>query len=328
MGALQGAGPDADPALYDDDKDGIPNLQEVRLGLRPRDTDTLDLKRGDGTGASTVTLPATETYVLGGIPNGGGTEFAAEGPAVPGLHVDRLGVDVLEVTNRQYRVCMGKVVSRDGAPAFACDAPEIPVFEGPNLRLATTQFDFHPVVGVTHAQAAAFCAARSMRLPTEIEWERAARLKPDGTLTSYPWGNTDPVLMNSLNPCTDGRFTLYTGALAIPCSDSAHMDTGEGMSTAGEVFRRNQNNGVADMAGNVAEWTQDNFLADLHERVRDTGVRVGVDAASTTFTVRGGSFRSGARFVMAQARSGVDDQGFNRAETLRAVGFRCVATVP
>jgi formylglycine-generating enzyme required for sulfatase activity len=329
MGVLQGAGPDADLGLYDQDRDGIPNLQEIRLGLRPADADTLDLTRAGGAGGySTETLAETDSYVFGGIPVGTATAFESEKPEVPALHVDRLKVDVLEVTNHQYRACMGTVVQRDGKPSFGCGEPEVPVFEGPVLRLASEDFDLHPVVGVTHAQAQAFCMTRGMRLPTEVEWERCARMKSEGVFTLYPWGNTEPALAgNQENPCTLGRFTLYNGNLPVACANSARMDTGPGMDPSGALVRSAQNNSLVDLGGNVAEWTEDNFLPALHEHLLATTDRAWHDATSRVFTVRGGSYRSGARFVMAQARTGVDDSAENRVETLRAVGFRCVASV-
>lgn len=93
----------------------------------------------------------------------------------------------------------------------------------------------HPMNCVNHGQAVAFCEARRKRLPTEEEWEWAARGGPLGR--PYPWGDAPPE--NQL--CWSGKQTLS--------------------STCPVGYFRNGNSahGIADLAGNMYEWTSSIF---------------------------------------------------------------------
>jgi formylglycine-generating enzyme required for sulfatase activity len=312
FGPLEGADAAADPAVFDADGDGVPNLQEVRLALRPVDADDLEPPGLPPQPLDAVTFPM-------GTADG----FSNEGPPVM-RRVESFSMDVVEVTNRQYRACMGKVV--DGRPA--CDLPAVvDVFSRGQRKLVGADFDAHPVVGVTHAQAEVFCAQRGMRLPTELEWERAARVAADQSLHDYPF---EPApLETGDNTCSQGRFYLQTMAgTLLPCTDTPVMDTAAVLLRAGQTARTagaSSHQGVVDLAGNVAEWTADNYRSDLHTYLdQNPLVLAYTDDTSRRFTVRGGSFRSGPRFVRGYARAGVDDSTPNVGSTLLAVGFRCV----
>lgn len=317
FGPLQGGDAQADLALYDQDGDDVPNLLELQLGLRPVDPDVLEPP-----GLPPVPLEALPAYSFG---SDAADALSNEGPATP-VAVGALEVDVVEVTNHQYRTCMGRVfMDGSGAPELGCAAPVVgDLFVGGDQKLGAARFDAHPVVGVTRVQAAAFCARRGMRLPTEWEWERAARqVQGAATQLEYPFGNTLPVDPMT-NPCSAGRFFLYTSAgTALPCQDSVVMDTAPVVDAPGNTVRGRQANGLTDMAGNVAEWTDTPYVQDLHERLAVGGGMTTL-AASTVHTVKGGSFRSGPRFVRTYARAAVDDASGSRAGTLAAVGFRCV----
>ena len=138
----------------------------------------------------------------------------------------------------------------------------------------------HPVTCVTFRDAVAFCAWASevtgatIRLPTEAEWEKAAR-GTDGRL--YPWGNSAP----TQEYC---NFAMNLG------------DT----TPVGNYPKGASPYGVLDMSGNVWEWTSSLFKgypydpADGREALHGEGSR----------TVRGGSFYGHVGFVRCACRYG------------------------
>ncbi len=81
-----------------------------------------------------------------------------------------------KVTNTQYKFCF------DAGYCTSPDSTDNPNFGDP-------AYANKPVVGVTYDQAASYCGFVHARLPTEAEWEKAAR-GPDGNI--YPWGNAKP----------------------------------------------------------------------------------------------------------------------------------------
>jgi formylglycine-generating enzyme required for sulfatase activity len=124
-----------------------------------------------------------------------------------------LYIDKTEVTNRQYA---GYVARGGGKPSRYKDYPQ---FNRPT----------QPVTGIGWKDAAAYCRWVGRRLPTELEWERAAR-GPDGR--TWPWGNEPEA--GRFNGRGLGRY----GATAV-----------------GSFPAGNTREGVSDMAGNVWELT-------------------------------------------------------------------------
>ncbi len=329
LGPQQGIEPDAiqpwtpgrppQGELYDTDGDGIPNLAEIYLGLRPHDVDRMDAPVTE----PVVTVPGTNAYVFGGYPDLGGPDagprLEMEHPPVA-LSVEDLIWDRTEVTNRQYRVCLGTVVDRDGVKRFACTRPEVRVYDGVQEALASDAMDLHPVVGLTNRQAREFCQTRNGDLPTEVEWEHAARSTPTGP-TLFPWPTGMETTVGA--ECTHAVFTSYYGDLPIPCAGSATLGLKQVADADENPAREEGNHRLLDMAGNAAEWTRDNFVLDAHDRL-SAGLTPPITVpGSQRFAVRGGSYRSGLRQIHAQARAGVDDFADTSQDTLRAVGLRC-----
>ena len=151
------------------------------------------------------------------------------------------------------------------------------------------QYPNRPVVGVSWFEAAAYCSWKGGRLPTEPEWERAAR-GPEGS--RYPWGNGRPL---------DASLANYAGAVGHP-------------TPVGLFPKGNSSEGLCDMLGNVWEWCgywygrYDMGSQEDPRRLKHGGVKVW----------RGGSWDYGPRFVRVSARVGVKPK-----DRSRSVGFRC-----
>jgi len=143
---------------------------------------------------------------------------------------------------------------------------------------------------VTFDDARGYCAFRGGRLPTEAEFERAAR---GATRRRYPWGRT-----------YHGKLANH-GRLGVDATDSSDGFTE--LSPVGSFPDGATPEGILDLAGNVAEWTADPFSPDY-------GSPPSGDRA-----VRGGSFSSSAAFLRGAARIGKSPE--TREPTL---GFRCV----
>lgn len=188
-------------------------------------------------------------------------------------------------------------------------------------------YDNYPVVGISWEQAQAFCAWRSQsfrqslnlpegvvledfRLPTEAEWEYAARVGDSNR--KYPWSAAD---VASDKHCYLGNFKPEKGDY-----------TSDGYLITSQVGSFSPNDfGLYDMAGNVAEWTESIYSASSYKDVDDINPEINYTADKNDplvlrrKVVRGGSWKDVARFIQSATRS------YEQQEVAHSyIGFRCV----
>jgi formylglycine-generating enzyme required for sulfatase activity len=197
-------------------------------------------------------------------------------------------IDKYEVTNGHY----GQFVP-EGANAKYRPDPSYSK-SMPRDYFGSVRFTNFPVVNISWNAAKAYCAWRGKRLPTEAEWEMAARGKDS---RSYPWGNF-----------WDDQAANYRDLpLASVAGKSPHFTTEVGRFTAGIGPY-----GTFDMAGNVWEW-----LADWYRPY--AGSRLNSEHSREQYKViRGGSWVSGPMSLSSTTRDYSDPRfGYD------SIGFRC-----
>jgi sulfatase modifying factor 1 len=224
--------------------------------------------------------------------------FASEGPANP-VYLSAYSIDRVEVTVAAYRGCVR---------AGACSP-------GPLLQTDTRFLQPRlPITSVTWDEARAYCAWRGARLPSEAEWERAARGVDARTWT---WGN-----LPRGDAANHGRFI---NAEEMGSSNILRMrpDESDGyafLAPVGSYPDVTSPVGALDLAGNASEWTADVYHEDPPQR--GSTVNPHGPAAGSMRTVRGGSWRHPMLFLRTTARDPV-------APDTRSpeVGFRCARSL-
>jgi formylglycine-generating enzyme required for sulfatase activity len=199
------------------------------------------------------------------------------------VYLDEYWIGRYPVTNLQYQVFV---------QATGHAAP--PGWRSKKIPKGKEQ---HPVVNMSWQDAAAFCqwasqtTGQKIRLPSEAEWEKAAR-GADGRL--YPWGNQPP----TKQLCHFGKLfgdTKPVGQFS-PQGDSPY--------------------GCADMAGNVWEWVAD-WYSDTFYSIAPSRNPIGPDTGGLR-VLRGGSWDGDGSYLRAANR-----YSFGPTDTLSNGGFRC-----
>lgn len=212
-------------------------------------------------------------------------EFANEMPQHP-VYLDAFYIGETEITNDQYRACVN---------ASYCSPPD----NGsgrypPNQYYNISSYANYPVVWVSWYDASDYCAWAGGRLPSEAEWEKAAR-GTDGRL--FPWGDDfDPGKTNT----EEGGGDILRPVGQYPAGASPYD--------------------LLDMAGSVWEWVEDWFDSNYYTISPDSnpfGPSVGQEKV-----LRGSSYSNHAHYARVSNRGLAPPSGPNGSSAFR--GFRCV----
>jgi len=205
------------------------------------------------------------------------------------VYLDEYYIDKYEVTNAQYRVCV---------EAEVCVPP------WNQERYGDVTKANHPVGSVYWEQAVIYCEWAGKRLPTEAEWEKAAR-GTDGRV--YPWGNEFDG--TRLNLC-DNECKHDWGDKSV---DDGYAET----APVGFYESGKSPYGAYDMAGNVWEWVSSKYQAYPYQADDGREELIGTEAR----VYRGGAWYNGAPYLRVSNRSNyeLDVRDIN-------VGFRCAVS--
>lgn len=200
------------------------------------------------------------------------------------VYLDSYYIDKYEVTNAYYAVCVS---------AGVCDLPYRFYSKTHENYYRNSEFDDYPVIALDYEKAKVYCIWRDAQLPTEAQWEKAARGIDE---RNYPWGNrnSDNTLANfdSIN-----GDTMPVGSYPMGASPY----------------------GVMDMAGNVWEWVADNYSIDYYQNSpynNPAAPSTGINPV-----VRGGAWDTYWNQIQ------VYERWINPVGLFYTVGFRCAKNI-
>ena len=231
-----------------------------------------------------TTMTWVDSGVLTYIPSGEFIMGLGYGDApTKTVTLDAYWIQQTEVTNKMYAQCVA---------SGNCSAPVQEIGTPP---YSSVQFGDYPIVGVTWDAANTYCQWIGGQLPSEAQWEKAAR-GTNGNV--YPWGNDKPT-------CDLANFGTCAG-------HTSHVnDYPAGKSSYG----------LLDMAGNVYEWVNDFYDPNYYSSAPSSNPTG--PATGSQRVIRGSSFETDVAQLLSAIRhpSAPDYHNYD-------LGFRCVVTQP
>lgn len=236
-----------------------------------------------------IKIPAGD-FVMGCNPGKDTLCDLAPDEAMHIVYLDEYAIDKYEVTFRRYEKCVD---------AGVCTPPAV----GGALNYGWPDTELFPVNGVTWEQADKFCKFEKRRLPTEAEWEKAARGTDSNT---FPWGEAAP--------------SCELAVIDAPNAGELGCKTGNTFNV-GSKPKGASPYGAHDMAGNLWEWTNDWHDANYYKSSPSDNPQGPPSGLYKTarggdfFTRRGYEARTTSRFP------------YEPSDFSIAVGFRCAANL-
>ena len=215
-----------------------------------------------------------------------GSDVNSDEKPVHKVTLDAYWIDKTKVTNGKYAKCVSSGI---------CQSPSNTSSETYSSYYGNSKFENFPVIYVNWGQAKAYCEWVGRRLPTEAEWEKAAR-GTDGR--TYPWGEN------------------------IGCNKANYGDCTSNQTAVGSYESGKSPYGLYDMASNVWEWVAD-WYSDTYYQTSPLSNPLGPSAGQYR-VLRGGSERRGGSGFMRyyDARS-ADRLRYSPDTASNLTGFRC-----